>query len=355
MAEAAAPRTVVPLEVRAPVALGLSPLATMLATSALGIGGALVFAFLMRRAGLPEDPTATLGFATRVAVVASLTLGYTIAVWLWMAREQHRDFVELGVEHDWIDGEEDPRSLYALPAGQLSKSRLAGLAGVFFFVGIIEVPTLVTGGRSLSAWTSLHTLSYMLLLGTCFFWAVGRTAYFSTTRARLGPALERVHVDLLDRGPLRVFGRMALRNAFVWVAGLSIAALAFVNREIRIEQALLVVVPIGVAGLAVGISAMLLPMRGIHRRIVAAKSEELARVEAAIRGDAGALVGSRIEARQPPPGLADLVAYRDLIEKAPEWPLDAGSFRRLGLYLLLPIGSWVGGALVERLVGLLLD
>ena len=31
-----------------------------------------------------------------------------------------------------------------------------------------------------------------------------------------------------------------------------------------------------------------------------------------------------------------------------EWPFDARSLGRLGLYLLIPLASWIGGALVER-------
>jgi hypothetical protein len=37
-------------------------------------------------------------------------------------------------------------------------------------------------------------------------------------------------------------------------------------------------------------------------------------------------------------------------EDVPEWPLDSPSFVRFAPYLPIPIGSWLGGALVERLV-----
>jgi hypothetical protein len=112
---------------------------------------------------------------------------------------------------------------------------------------------------------------------------------------------------------------------------------------------------VSAAALAIGTTAMLLPLRGIHARIVEAKRAELERIEAAIGGDERALVGTRIAGRSATPSLADLIAYRELIERLPEWPLDASSFRRLGLYALIPIGSWIGGALVERAVGFALD
>ena len=48
--------------------------------------------------------------------------------------------------------------------------------------------------------------------------------------------------------------------------------------------------------------------------------------------------------------LVELGAWREQIERAREWPLDAAILRRFGLYLLIPVVSWVGGALVERIV-----
>ena len=38
------------------------------------------------------------------------------------------------------------------------------------------------------------------------------------------------------------------------------------------------------------------------------------------------------------------------IERAEEWPFGVGSLSRVAFYLLLGLGSWVGAALVERLM-----
>jgi hypothetical protein len=38
-----------------------------------------------------------------------------------------------------------------------------------------------------------------------------------------------------------------------------------------------------------------------------------------------------------------------------EWPFDAPTLTRFFLYVAIPLGSWVGGALVERLLGAALD
>lgn len=59
--------------------------------------------------------------------------------------------------------------------------------------------------------------------------------------------------------------------------------------------------------------------------------------EVGISADAGSQLASRI-------------AYHDLIERAPEWPFDAPMSARLALFAALGLGSWLGGAAVERLL-----
>ena len=53
--------------------------------------------------------------------------------------------------------------------------------------------------------------------------------------------------------------------------------------------------------------------------------------------------------------LPGLLAYKHEIESVREWPFDAPTLIRFFLYVAIPLGSWVGGALVERLLGAALD
>jgi hypothetical protein len=54
--------------------------------------------------------------------------------------------------------------------------------------------------------------------------------------------------------------------------------------------------------------------------------------------------------------MADLTAYLRLVEAAPEWPFQGSTVVQMLLYLLMPIASWFGDALIggvlERLLGL---
>jgi hypothetical protein len=42
--------------------------------------------------------------------------------------------------------------------------------------------------------------------------------------------------------------------------------------------------------------------------------------------------------------------YSKEVSEVHAWPVAPGGFSRFALFLLIPLGSWGGGALVERLV-----
>ena len=57
----------------------------------------------------------------------------------------------------------------------------------------------------------------------------------------------------------------------------------------------------------------------------------------------------------PPGRKADLLARWAFVEGLSDWPLDVPTLGRFALYLLIPLGSWLGGALVERVVNQVMD
>ena len=95
----------------------------------------------------------------------------------------------------------------------------------------------------------------------------------------------------------------------------------------------------------------MLPLRGIRKKIMNAKENELdwcrqtlktARDE--LKTDAG---GQK--------SIAELAADKAIIENLRNWPFDNPTLIRFSLYLLIPLGSWLGGAFVERGVDLFLS
>ena len=82
------------------------------------------------------------------------------------------------------------------------------------------------------------------------------------------------------------------------------------------------------------------------------KRSELARLAPQIRAarDEAVSGGGPSQGR-----LADLLSYEARIAATSEWPFDSSTLWRFGLYLLIPVVSMIGGALMERVVDLLLD
>jgi hypothetical protein len=187
------------------------------------------------------------------------------------------------------------------------------------------------------------------IVGAWVGWSLGVFVYATQGYARrfsdLAGEIERI--DLLDLQTLAPFARQGLRSSLLWLVLLSLVSLNAVD--------LIWFSTIAVIALVGGTAALILPVRGIHVRLRQAKRAELGRVHAAIRGDPGALSGSLIREHGADLGLSDLLAYRNFLESVREWPFDAPTMLRFALYLAIPLGSWLGGAFVERLLGAALD
>jgi hypothetical protein len=179
-------------------------------------------------------------------------------------------------------------------------------------------------------------------------WLGSRAGAYEARAARLFSRIGRDHarVDVLDLSPLAPFAHRGLQSVLMYMAGLSLFALIFAGGW-AVDFA-----PIGVMVLVpVALQALLLPLRGVHERIRETKRARLAALRAEIRLDEGDVMdrdgpGSAAAAARLPA----LLALRDRVEQAREWPLDLSSYLRFTLYLAIGLGSWVGGALVERLV-----
>ena len=100
--------------------------------------------------------------------------------------------------------------------------------------------------------------------------------------------------------------------------------------------------------------ALLEPARAVRARLREEKQRELARVRQRIHAARAIALGSA-EGAGGARDLPGLLAYEARIEAVPEWPFDTSTLVRFGGLLVLAVGSWLGGALVERLVGSVLE
>jgi hypothetical protein len=153
--------------------------------------------------------------------------------------------------------------------------------------------------------------------------------------ARVGERIARV--DLFDTTPLEPFARRAVEGVLVWVIGASLTSILFAGgwASATLPQLVATIVVMALVAFA-------LPLLGVHRRIRAAKRDELARIHAAARAERDALLAGGAGARLPA-----LLALRRQVSEVREWPVDLSTLLRLLAYLAIGLGSWVGAALVD--------
>lgn len=150
-------------------------------------------------------------------------------------------------------------------------------------------------------------------------------------------------VDLFDLAPLAPFSQQGLSNALMAVGFVSLSSLFLIESGTGIVATALGPLTLFVAG-----SALVMPVRGVQNRIRQEKASELEWVDVELRACRDALRESGDDRRVG--SIADIAAYRSLIEQSPEWPFNTSTYVRFALYLLIPLGSWAAGAVVESAV-----
>jgi len=176
---------------------------------------------------------------------------------------------------------------------------------------------------------------------------IAAEVHMTRAYARLG---ERVEVDLLDLSKLRVFARKGLRSVVVWVLVSSTLSLFWVIGAAGQANGSMVYVMVGLVLLA-----LVAPTLGVHRSIAAAKAAELTTLAEAIRTERASTLAPRRADAPEDARLGNLLAYQAFVRSVREWPFDLSIVARSVLLILLGAGSWLGGALVERLLDVLLD
>jgi hypothetical protein len=225
---------------------------------------------------------------------------------------------------------------------------LWGLGGIA--VSVLTTRYITPGPASYdpASWTP-ESGWHRVLAPFMAFWSARLAGSITLESGRLSALARTLRtIDLLDPTPLEPFARQALTNALLVIGGVSVYAL-FIVEDISYAS---LVGGILVASLVVGSLALLLPLRGVRDRVREAKDRELAwcreRMHRARRelANKGGREGGQLD---------ELVAWEARIEAVNEWTLDASAFTRFVLYLLIPLASWAGGALVERFVDSMLD
>jgi hypothetical protein len=189
-------------------------------------------------------------------------------------------------------------------------------------------------------WHRATTVAFVYWIG-CFSYVV---VVESTRLSRLSNSIETL--DLLDMRPYQPLLRQGLINALL-VFGM-VSALSLLGVESRYWPALM---GFWVSFAALAWIGLMLPLRGIRRKFKATKDQELEWCRKSLKVSRDALKSGSSEGLS----LADTLAYKSMIENQRNWPFENSILVRFALYLLIPLGSWLGGAFVERGVDLILS
>lgn len=159
-------------------------------------------------------------------------------------------------------------------------------------------------------------------------------------------------VDLFQSGPLYAFSRLTAH------AGVCYIVLAYYSFSLNPDFFSRSPISVGVLAvwLVLAAACFILPLLGMHRRMVKEKSRLQAEVDVRVKA-AIAQLHQRVdtngfaEASQVQGALNSLVTARDLIAKMPTWPWQPNTFRGFVSALLLPIAVWTAQKIVARLMG----
>jgi hypothetical protein len=216
---------------------------------------------------------------------------------------------------------------------------LAGLLGISINV---YATTVTTVGSDPWNWAqTYYDARWMRVLGPFFTaWIVCFLYALAIESARLSRLSTRIaKLDLLDLRLYQPLVRQGLTNALLLVGMSSVFALFFLEPGFT-----LLMVQIFTVFTVFAWVGLMLPIRGIRKKINIVKDEELDWCQQALKHARGQLKAER----EVSPSIAEITAYKEMIDKVGNWPFDSPTLTRFALYLLIPIGSMFGGALVER-------
>lgn len=157
----------------------------------------------------------------------------------------------------------------------------------------------------------------------------------------------RCSVELFHEEPRKVFALSGMRLALAWAGGSGISLVLLLDSAHPS-----VVFGVLLLTMGMGVLSLFMSCRGIRQAIREEKARSLGEIRRRLRDEMKVFGTSSVAPPSPPlsAALGSLVAAEARVKAVADWPLDTALARRFGLILLVPLLSWTGGAVVERLL-----
>lgn len=275
----------------------------------------------------------------RIAITQILITGYSATAYAYLLMSAQKSTRDLS------------SAVKDLPNSELYEARvgkhpwwlilLIG-ASSFLIIGISVTNVTTLDSVSPWAWQAWNYDIFWHRVTTVFFvWWMGCFSYVIVVEsARLSKMSDEIpSLDLLNLYPYRSLIRQGLINALLVIGMASVLSLLGVE-----SRYFAVLVGLWIICIVLAWIGMMLPLRGIRGKIKTAEKQEL-------QWCRDSLVRSRDSMKSgadDKPTIAEIMAYQNVIESIRNWPFDSSTLIKFALYLMIPLGSWLGGALVER-------
>ena len=312
---------------------------------ALGISAALAF-FVFFELFEIWDPTLTMsrdywtwgeGVTQGLAldIDLSIAFGYLIAVPYFINQEAVRDYLNLRPALNCDDNEYANWLARVRNTARVSLYVAAAVATAVSFLNFVDQGRWM-GGEQMKTFLAIFVLFRTiasLLISSFLFAAV---------------AHRFADIELFNLERVMLFSQHALRGVLVlmlFIAFLSLLTVTMPLLKFENEGLAILAAPSFTAA-----AIFLIPLYPLHRRIRAEKQRELERIGADIHRENE----RRVAGDGDWAALADMIVYKQEVERVSTWAFNTPMVLRFALYVSLGIGSWLGAALVERWLGTLI-
>ncbi len=278
----------------------------------------------------------------------SAVIAYSIAIFSRIINQSQRALDELTRELDVPD---------EVMAGQrLSISHKSALWIIATTLGAVVFAllhlSLIYGSRGATFYEALFSGHFVARhIGTLATWLVMTTNisalfYNALLWARVGRSIE---IDLFRPGAAFIIGRIAVLSTLSVVG----AQVLFVILIMGQGWDWATVFPGLAASFVPAILLFIIPVWPLHKRLQAARQSMLLAVDDDIR-KLGPISEARIRDGAAIDQFNRLLVMRREVQRVSTWPFDGTNLLRIVFYLLLAPLAWVGAALVENMVDLIL-